>query len=234
MMITNTSISGNNTTITSSNTSVTNSKSNSLQNQLTLKEQHLDKIASDSKLSEEEKAKAKKELQQQIAELNRKIRQMRLEQQTEEKEATKATLKEQQKATENKEAMANKAIADDAIAKEEKKQNLLEAGSDKKQTEKQLEEDNQVAVTAQKILSSNFEMQQALLQNGIYKREEQTKNILESEIKTSKLTGNDTSKKEEQLSQLEEKVNIITAIQQGQEDSDPYTMNPNAKIIIRE
>ena len=65
-----------------------------IQNQITTKTQSLNRLSADSKLSEEEKAKERQELQKQIAELNRKLRMLRLEK---EEEAKKAQEKQKEK-----------------------------------------------------------------------------------------------------------------------------------------
>ena len=72
-----------NTTAGTGNT-VMDSESKNLQNQLISEQRRLKQLSSDSEMGAEEKATKRQEIQQQIAELNRKLRMERMEQKEEE------------------------------------------------------------------------------------------------------------------------------------------------------
>lgn len=74
---------------------VGDNQSKSIQNELKIEERRLNRLQSDSKMSQEEKTKARQEIQQKIAELNR---QLKLEQMEKEEEAEEAAREQESEA----------------------------------------------------------------------------------------------------------------------------------------
>ena len=69
--------------------SLIDTETKTIMNQITSRQQSLNRLSSDSEMSAEEKAKERQEIQKQIAELNRKLRMLRMEKKEEAKEIEK-------------------------------------------------------------------------------------------------------------------------------------------------
>lgn len=87
---------------------VGDNQSKSIQNELKIEERRLNRLQSDSKMSQEEKTKARQEIQQKIAELNR---QLKLEQMEKEKEAEEAAREQESEAVVQEEKAQKDEIA---------------------------------------------------------------------------------------------------------------------------
>lgn len=200
--------------ITSASVSLTDTEAKSIQNQITGKQQSLNRLSSDSEMSAEEKAKERQEIQKQIAELNRKLRMLRMEKKEEAKESGK---EQKQKAD----------LKDERI--EEASQNDVTKG-----IKEQQEKSNILPQNIQKMLEVGTLLQKERIQQTTDHKKELTEEILETEIKLDELYGTDTSAKKEQLSSLIKKASFEHKIDE-QEETKPFLgKNKNAKIIIRE
>ncbi len=203
--------------INTSSAAANNSKN--IQNQISTKEQHLNRLSSDSKLSAAEKEKKRQEIQKEIDELNRKLELMRMKQE----EAEKTESKKQEK--------------EDAIKEEE-----IKKTSSKKQTTDSLqnidtkEEPKHIDMPiedVQKMLTADYTLQKEIADKKISSQTENTINVLKSEIKQDKLYGTDTTSKKEEIASIREKENFWTEPKEQEETQILSPIDPNAKIIIQ-
>ncbi len=214
MAIPSTSLNNATLNITSATVSLTDTETKSIQNQITGKQQSLNRLSSDSEMSAEEKAKERQEIQKQIAELNRKLRMLRMEKKEEVKESEK---EQEQKA----------ALKDEQI--EEVSQN-----ESAKSIKEQQEKPNSLSQNIQKMLEVGTLLQKERVQQTAEHKKELTKEILETEIKLDELYGTDTSAKKEQLSSLMKKEPFEYKIDEKEEAQPILGKGTNAKIIIRD
>ena len=214
MAIPSTSLNSTTLNITSAPVSLTDTETKSIQNQITGKQQNLNRLSSDSEMSAEEKAKERQEIQKQIAELNRKLRMLRMEK----KEEAKESEKEQEQKTALKDERTEEVTEDESA----------------KGIEKQQEKPNSLPQNIQKMLESGTLLQKERIQQTTDHKKELTEEILETEIKLDELYGTDTSAKREQLSSLMKKDFFDYEIDE-KEDSQPLLgKNSKTKIIIKE
>ena len=192
--------------------------SKSLQNQLAMKEQSLNRLSSDSELSAEEKEKKRLEIQKEIDELNRKLKLSQMKQKDEAAEAAK----KQEQETAAKEALAE---TKNSQADENDDSATLQASANKP-----------TELPLQDILALNNRHQKELVIKDTDTQKESSINVLESEIKLDEMYGSDTTAKEEKVSEMREKENFwLDAQKQEQEDTEQKmqaAMNVHAKIII--
>ena len=198
--------------------STADSESRSLQNQITSAQQRLNHLSSDEEITSEEKAKERQELQKQIAELNRKLRQHRLEQ----KEEVKETAQEVQKK--------------ELLQEERLEENKTEAESRKNPFDKPQEEENTglAADNIQKMFATGSLLQQGRVRESMERRTEGQENILEAEIRSDSIYGTNTTAKEEKLSAMRKENGF--EIEELTTDPEPNSQGTlsNAKIIITE
>ena len=185
--------------VTSSNAvSAIHNTSKNLQNQIQTKEQNLNRLSTDSKLSREEKEKKRQELQKEIEELNRKLELMRLKQE----EAEKKEKTEQEKETARKEEIEGETTTDKFS---------LESLSPLEVTKSENEEETQKDMSvqdAQNMLHQNFNLRNDLIENSTDFDKQNTIRILKTEIQQDELRGQDTDSKKEDLQELREKENF--------------------------
>lgn len=204
------SVSGN---VQSREVSISDIKSKDLESQLTSKQQRLNKISGDSKMSEQEKMKERQKIQQQIAELNRKLR---MEQ-----------MKEEEKEQKIEKEQKSKVIYKEEIQKEKEKE------KSEVQDEKKIEFKNASPEEVYKILNMNSEIQQERILETVERKESGIENVLESEIKMDDLHGIENTVKKEQLSEMRRKKPIqIKAL--GFEEETNLGINNNKRIVIKD
>ena len=188
-------------------------------NEITSRQKSLNRLASDSKISAEEKAKESREIQKQIAELNRKLRMLRLEKKEEVKEAQK---EQEQKAT----------------LEEEMKKSFLEKESDESDRVKTEKEDiqkiNVSPQNVQKLLEAGTVLQKERIQQSAVQKREGMVNVMESEIALDKLYGSDVSEKEEELSSFRRKKIFEPDMEERQKSDKVSFKDKPLKIIIRD
>lgn len=200
----------------------TDAETKNIQNQITSKNQSLNRLSSDPEMSAEEKAKERQEIQKQIAELNRKLRMLRMEKKEEAEEAKKeqaekaALIEEQTKELSGKDS-------DKTTSSETAKEETFREKMDKIEIPPQ---------NIQKLLEAGTLLQKERIQQSAAREKDATINILEAEIKSDELYGADTSDKREKLSSMIKQKSVeIKEPQQPQKLSDK---NTQMKIVIRE
>ncbi|MBQ9118609.1 MAG: hypothetical protein IJY09_00950 [Lachnospiraceae bacterium] len=194
MSISNITLNNNLPSISSAPVSTADTESKTLQTQLAQKQQHLNRISSDSELSSEKKAKERQELEQQIAELNRKLKLLRMEK---EEEAEKAKKEQEQKMEllENATERSSQKEArneDSALQEQDTAPEPIEIS----------------AVNVHKLLVASSRLQQTRIQESAVQQKEHTENVLKSEITLDALRGSDTTQKEEKLEALRNTIDI--------------------------
>lgn len=196
-----------------------NNGSKNIQNQIANKQQSLNRLASDSKLSAAEKEKERQEIQKQIDELNRKLELLRMKQEEEAKEAQK---EQEQKAILNEEmqesAVQKNQVEDDSIAKQEDKAERVDLSSS----------------NIQQFLSADALVQKNCIKNSVITKKENTENVLEAEIKMNEIYGNDNTSKTEDLDSLRKQDVFEIESLNPPKNRSASGMNSNAKIIIVE
>lgn len=190
-----------------------------IQNQITSKQQNLNRLSTDSEMSAEEKAKERQEIQKQIAQLNRKLRMLRMEKKEETKELEK---KKEQKIAVEEEA--------------EKKASTAEAeeSSSVEEIEKQQGKANISPQNIQKILEAGAAVQRERIQLKVEQEEKTVQNILEAEMKVDKLYGTDTSGKKEKLYSLIEAGKKKIEIEEKPQKQSEMQKEQTVKIVFRD
>lgn len=181
--------------ITSSNAvSAIDNTSKNLQNQIQTKEQNLNRLSTDSKLSREEKEKKRQELQKEIEELNRKLELMRLKQEEAEK---KEKVKQEKEAALKKEEKTKENTSDDKFS------------PDSFKTENEESEHTDMSVQdVQNMLHTHLNLRNDLIENSADFDKQNTVRVLKTEIQQDDLRGRDTDSKKEDLQELREKENF--------------------------
>lgn len=204
--------------ITVTNVSTADNETKNLQNQLANKEQRLQRLASDSELTVEEKTKERQEIQQQIAELNRKLKLLEMEQ----KEKAEEAAKEQEKKAVHKEEMVedtskNEQQEETSKVQEERKENL-----------------NPPIQNLQQMLAVDSYIQQERVQESVARNKSGRENVLETEIKSDALYGIDNQSKKEALSEMRREKSLLIEVQEPQKSQAIIGMDVGVKIIIKE
>lgn len=195
------------------------SASKNLQNQILMKQQNLKKLSNDSQLSVDEKEKQRQELQKEIEELKRKLEQMRLKQE----EAEKSEEAKQKKEVEVEKASETK------TEKEENNASAVHKSEEDKREAMELS-----ANEVQKMLDTNLFLKEEMIQQGVEYDQKNTVRILSSEIRQDELYGFDTTSKEEQLKELQEKENFwVEAKNEDNQSEVPPLINPDMQVVIK-
>lgn len=216
-----------------------NSNSKNIQNQITSKEQHLNRLTSDTKLSAAEKEKKRQEIQKEIDELNRKLELMRMRQE----EAEKKAQVQQEKAA---------ALKEESLSSERLNENRIEnnpaekTGTEQTATDKLPSDASKAAdkekpkpvsmpiEDVQKMLTADYALQKELAQKNVDAHRENTVNILESEIDQDRAHGADTASKEAEINAIRTKENFWTEEKKPEPvETQPATgMNVNAQVTV--
>lgn len=197
--------------VTTATVSAAEKERENLQQQIAGKEQRLNRLSTDSKMTAEEKEKERQEVQKQIQELNRKLRLLQMEKKEEAQKAAKE--KEQELRVAEQQKPEEKENAVDPIEEMEKRN---------------LQLDN-----IHKILASDAVIQQNLVQESVSKRQEGKIRVLENEIKSDGLYGTDTTAKQKELSALTRQKKLeIEPKEQGKKLPENIK-DSGAKIVIK-
>ena len=201
--------------VSAESTATSNSKN--IQNQITTKEQHLDRLSSDDKLSAAEKEKKRREIQKEIDELNRKLELMRMRKEEAEK---KAEAKQQKADARKAELLAKTAANADStkqISSEKAAEPIEKAATDQQKADasKPVEDEKPKRVDmpiedVQKMLTADYELQKELTQKHVDTQVERKVNVIESEMKQDERLGADTKAKEAEIEAIETKQNFWT------------------------
>ena len=157
--------------------------SKSIQNQIENKQKELQELASDDKMTPEEKMKKRQEIQQEINTLNQELRQHQITQR-----------KEQQQ----------KAASENTASAENKKQQSTQSG-------KRAAGLSQAGMQA--ILSADSSMKQADVQGSVSAQMEGRAGVLEIEIKQDSGRGGSTEEKQKELAEVQQKAEAAASAQ---------------------
>ena len=208
----------NSTTPSSSVSSVT-SASKTLQNQIQMKQQTLKKLSNDSHLSVNEKEKARQELEKEIEALKRKLEQMRLKQEEEQKT---------EKAEQEKEVELEK-TSETKTEKEEQNTTAVQKSEEHKNETREFS-----AEEAQKILDTNLFLKEEMVQQGVEYDQQNNVRVLTAEIKLDEIHGEDTTAKEEELKELQEKENFWLDAKNKDTKQEPQPLiSPDMQVVIQ-
>lgn len=206
-----------------------------LQSQIVVEQQRLKRVSSDDDMTASEKEQKRREIQKEIDELNRKLK----EEETRKKEAAaEAAKKQEQEEALKKEELQEKINP----AKQTKTEAAIELSKEKEINLQEKHIDMSVK-DIQQMLSAEYFIQKERIQEHVDMEIQSTIQVLKSEISQDKLYGADTTKKEAELKALQEKENFwtnasIEAKTKQTQDSDQMksqiqtTVNKNAKIIV--
>lgn len=213
----------------STKAAVTASKeSKNLESQLTNEQQRLNKLSSDGNMTTKEKEKERCEIQREIAELNRKLKQERLE----EKEEAKEAAKEQEKKKIIREEMFEKTDSKEKTDSNDKTEETTSTQS-KEASVNDTDKDLPLVTLKNVLTASSMVEQSDVLENTSHQLESQ-KNILQAEIQSDTLYGTDTTAKKEALSELRQKETLQIEVLNQQPEQITPNLNFGSKIIIRE
>lgn len=190
-----------------------------IMNQITSRQQSLNRLSSDAEMSAEEKAKERQEIQKQIAELNQKLRMLRMEK----KEEAKELEKEQEQKSILKENQ-----------KEEVPQNKEEGKDAVDNREEQKEKNSISPQNIKEILEAGAVLQKERIQQKVERKEEAVKSVLEAEIKADELYGTDSTAKKEKMKILIESEKSEFGMERQQERRNGSPKKNSVKVIIRE
>ena len=212
-------------TVSTNSLSVASAESKTLQTQIAGKQQSLNKLTSDAKMTVSEKEKERRKINQEIAELNRKLRQEQLKEQEDSRELKK----EQEK---------KKIIKEELLQELNPKKEDTPASSSESQ-EDIAQEDTSAAtdipvVTLKNVLSADSSIKLSKVEEQVSRNADGRQDILAAEIKSDELYGMDTSSKQEELSAMRRHKPFMIESLHKKEDSSVPTMDLGAKIIIHE
>ena len=168
-----------------------------LESQIATEQQRLKRISSDEDMTASEKEQKRREIQKEIDELNRKLR----EEEARKKEAAAEAAKKQEQ--------------EEAVKKNELQEKLDPTKPTKTEAAIELskEKEKHIDISVkdiQEMLSAEYFVQKERIQEHVDMEIQSTIQVLKSEISQDKLYGTDTSKKEAELKTLQEKENFWT------------------------
>lgn len=198
----------------------TSDSGRNLQNQLISKEQNLSQISNDASLDAREKAKRRLELQREIEELNRKLELMRIRQEEKEKSA---------KAKDTKSEIIKEQLSADT---DNNKQTEF---SQNDKTSKPLHDTKDIDVmkdVTTNILSSNLILQDELMQQSVNMKTNNTKRIIQSEIRQDALYGNDTAEQKEEMYDTITKNDFLIETVNNEQNNTTHNGHQRIKLSI--
>ena len=240
------------------------SENNKLQTKLMAEQRRLKAVDSDTNMNAGDKAKEKLKIQQQIDELNRKMKLEEMEKessdgkvsvQEEAKDKTVASEETKEKKTDSIEVAEKKTnkkgaslpeqnkaedVKESKNVKEVEEKDAREKQLEKEEKKKEDEEKNQkekLGIPPQelhKMLRSDFELQKERVLSQVAEKEESAQDVLRAEIKSDTIQGTDTNAKEEKLAELREKKTIQIETIES-DKKEPISKPKNGmKIVIKE
>ena len=220
-MIKNISAISNYSNISATKAAASDAGSKSLQTQLASKEQSLNQLSSNSKLTAEEKEKERQKLQQQIDELNRKLQILKLKE-------------ENEKAAQEKQIQQNTSHEKVVQEKESQEKTLQDVPDTADDDSESVSNDKQAVQDILKTLSSNSFLQKHRIENQVAEQKINEKNILKSEIKLNELHNIDNTYQEKELDALHKKPLYEIEALDMPKQSQHIGISSEAKIIITE
>ena len=212
-------------TVSTNSLSVASAESKTLQTQITGKQQSLNKLTADAEMTVSEKEKERRKIKQEIAELNRKLRQEQLKEQEDSRE-----LKKEQ---EKKKIIKEELLQELNPKKEDTSASSSESQEDIAQEDTSATTDIPV-VTLKNVLSADSSIKLSKVEEQVSRNADGRQDILAAEIKSDELYGMDTSSKQEELSAMRRHKPFMIESLHKKEDSSVPTMDLGAKIIIHE
>ena len=212
-------------TVSTNSLSVASAESKTLQTQIAGKQQSLNKLTSDAKMTVSEKEKERRKIKQEIAELNRKLRQEQLKEQEDSRE-----LKKEQ---EKKKIIKEELLQELNPKKEDTPASSSESQEDIAQEDTSATTDIPV-VTLKNVLSADSSIKLSKVEEQVSRNADGRQDILAAEIKSDELYGMDTSSKQEELSAMRRHKPFMIESLHKKEDSSVPTIDLGAKIIIHE
>lgn len=240
------------------------SDNNNLQTKLMAEQRRLKAVDSDTNMNASDKAKEKLKIQQQIDELNRKMKLEEMEKessdgkvsvQEEAKDKTVASEENKEKKTDTIEVAGKKTNKKDAFLqdvnraedvkeskkiKETEEKDIQEKQVEKEEKKKEDEEKNpkeKLGIPPQelhKMLRSDFELQKERVLSQVAEKEESAEDVLRAEIKSDTIQGTDAEAKKEKLAELREKKTIQIETIES-DKKEPFSKPKNGmKIVIKE
>ena len=208
----------NTTTPVTSVSNATNTSKN-LQNQIQLKQQSLKELSNDSSLSISEKEKTRQKIEKEIEALERKLEQLRLRQED---------AKKSEEAKQKKEADLEK-VSETQTEKEENHTSAVQKIEENKKETVDLS-----AKEVQKMLDTNLFLKNEMIQQGVEYDQQNNVRVLTAEIKLDELHGEDTSEKEEQLKEMQEKEKLWRDAQNKKTQQEPQPLiHPDMQVVIQ-
>lgn len=190
-----------------------------LQSQLQMKQQSLNKLSNDASLTAEEKAKQERAYKKEIEMLKRKLEQLRQKQEKEENS---------KKTESNKEVKVNTETDVKKLDETESDKEVTEADTEEKTEIKELSLDE-----VQKILDDNFALKETMIEQGVAYDKENYVRRLTSEIRQDQLLGSDTTSKEKELEKLLTQENHWQNAKTKQTTAEPAPIiHPDVQISI--
>lgn len=197
--------------------STSTAENKTIRNEIALKEQRLNQLSSDSKLSQEEKEKKSQEIKNQIAELNRKLQLLEMQK----KEESKKSEKEQEQKT----ALQEELQKDVAPAEQERE-------SDSDLSDSQPKHVDMPVKDIQEMLNADYVLQRELAAKSIAAQKANAIDILESEIQQDDLRNTDTTFKKEELLDMRKMENFWTENKKQAQEPLPSGMNPDMQVSV--
>ena len=211
--------------VSTNSLSIASAESKTLQTQIAGKQQSLNKLTSDAKMTVSEKEKERRKINQEIAELNRKLRQEQLKEQEDSRELKK----EQEK---------KKIIKEELLQELNPKKEDTSASSSESQEDTAHEDTSATTdipvVTLKNVLSADSSIKLSKVEEQVSRNADGRQDILAAEIKSDELYGMDTSSKQEELSAMRRHKPFMIESLHKKKDSSVPTMDLGAKIIIHE
>ena len=211
--------------VSTNSLSIASAESKTLQMQIAGKQQSLNKLTSDAKMTVSEKEKERRKINQEIAELNRKLRQEQLKEQEDSRE-----LKKEQ---EKKKIIKEELLQELNPKKEDTPASSSESQEDTAQEDTSATTDIPV-VTLKNVLSADSAIKLSKVEEQISRDMEGRQDILAAEIQSDELYSMDTTAKKEELSNMRRKEPFQIESLHKKGDTSVPTMNLGAKIIIHE
>ena len=231
-----------------------------LQTKLMAEQRRLKAVDSDANMSESEKVKEKVRIQQQIDDLNRKLKMEELEKESADTKkglSEKATeeinqsKESKEKKAEDVEAVNKTAAKEEATSKDTKKieenkttkdveeKDIREKQVEKKEKNKEDEEkanSEKIGVSPQeiyKMLNLDSELQKEQVLNQVSNKKEGSEDVLRAEIKSDKIQGTDIKGKEEKLVEMREKKPIQIEAIESYKKEPLLKPEDGMKIVIK-
>lgn len=178
----------------------TDSYSRNIQRQIVSAQKQMQEISSNEEMTLEEKMKKRKEIQQQINDLNTQLRQHQMEQRREKQQAKRSSMEDMLGGTGN--AGSGKSASNSAGL-------------------------SQASMTA--MISADHSMKQAKVQGSVAAKMEGKAGVLKAEIKQDEALGGNVEKKKEELAEFEQKAQAATTSQLSTLAEASKTMKEAAK-----